>query len=107
MAGPLAGVRILDCTTVVLGPWAAQQLGDLGADVIKIEPPDGDVMRKSGPMKKPDMGHFYLALGRNKRSVALDLKSPAGVQAALRVLGVPHGDGMRPAVDCLAASLRE
>src|SRR5712692_10676080 len=74
MSGPLTGVRVVDCTTVVLGPWAAQQLGDLGAEVIKVEPPEGDTTRQLGPMKNSDMGAFYLAVNRNKRSIALDLK---------------------------------
>ena len=78
MPGPLHGIRVVDCTTVVLGPWAAQQLGDLGADVIKIEPPEGDTTRQLGPMKNPDMGAFYLAVNRNKRSIVLDLKQDAG-----------------------------
>jgi CoA-transferase family III len=65
----LTGVRVVDCTTVVLGPWAAQQLGDLGADVVKIEPPEGDTTRQLGPMRNPDMGAFYLAVNRNKRSI--------------------------------------
>ena len=59
---------------MVLGPWAAQQLGDLGADVVKIEPPEGDTTRQLGPMRNPDMGAFYLAVNRNKRSIVLDLK---------------------------------
>jgi crotonobetainyl-CoA:carnitine CoA-transferase CaiB-like acyl-CoA transferase len=78
MPGPLAGIRVVDCTTVVLGPWAAQQLGDLGADVVKIEPPEGDTTRQLGPMKNPGMGAFYLAVNRNKRSIVLDLKQEAG-----------------------------
>jgi crotonobetainyl-CoA:carnitine CoA-transferase CaiB-like acyl-CoA transferase len=82
MSGPLSGVRVVDCTTVVLGPWAAQQLGDLGADVIKVEPPEGDTTRQLGPMRNPDMGAFYLAVNRNKRSIVLDLKQ----EAARRVL---------------------
>ena len=60
MPGPLGGVRILDCTSVVLGPWAAQQLGDLGADVIKIEPREGDTTRLLGPRRHDGMAAFYL-----------------------------------------------
>ena len=86
MSGPLSGVRIVDCTTVVLGPWAAQQLGDMGAEVIKVEPPEGDTTRQLGPMKNPNMGAFYLACNRNKRSIVLDLKQPAARDALLRLV---------------------
>jgi len=85
VSGPLSGVRVVDCTTVVLGPWAAQQLGDLGADVIKVEPPEGDTTRQLGPMKNPGMGAFYLAVNRNKRSIVLDLKQPAARDVLLRL----------------------
>ena len=86
MPGPLAGIRVVDCTTVVLGPWAAQQLGDLGADVIKVEPPEGDTTRQLGPMKNPDMGAFYLAVNRNKRSIVLDLKQEAARGVLLKLV---------------------
>jgi crotonobetainyl-CoA:carnitine CoA-transferase CaiB-like acyl-CoA transferase len=81
----LTGVRVIDCTTVVLGPWAAQQLGDLGADVVKIEPPEGDTTRQLGPMRNPDMGAFYLAVNRNKRSIVLDLKQEPARRVLLRL----------------------
>ena len=85
MSGPLNGVRIIDCTTVVLGPFAAQQLGDMGAEVIKIEPPEGDTTRQLGPMRNPSMGAFYLAVNRNKRSIVLDLKQESARKVLLRL----------------------
>jgi crotonobetainyl-CoA:carnitine CoA-transferase CaiB-like acyl-CoA transferase len=87
MPGPLADLRLLDASTVLLGPWAAQMLGDLGADVVKVEPPEGDTTRKLGPARNPDMASFYLACNRNKRSIVLDLKQPAGRDALLRLAG--------------------
>ena len=68
MPGPLAGVRVLELATVVLGPWACQILGDLGADVVKVEPPTGDSNRNVGPRKSPDMGALFLNCNRNKRA---------------------------------------
>jgi crotonobetainyl-CoA:carnitine CoA-transferase CaiB-like acyl-CoA transferase len=82
---PLQGLRIIDLTSMVLGPYATQILADYGADVIKVEPPQGDLMRKSGATKNADMGALYLQLNRNKRSVVLDLKQPAARAALLRL----------------------
>lgn len=85
MSGPLAGVRILELTSVVLGPWACQILGDLGAEIVKVEPPGGDSNRQVGPARHPGMGALYLTCNRNKRSLVLDLKQDAGRRALLRL----------------------
>lgn len=83
--GPLAGIRVIDLTEFIFGPYATQMLGDLGADVIKVESPEGDRQRHGRFAKSQNMSAIFMALNRNKRSIALDLKSDDG-RAKLRAL---------------------
>jgi crotonobetainyl-CoA:carnitine CoA-transferase CaiB-like acyl-CoA transferase len=84
--GALDGLRVIDMAAVVMGPYAAQILGDLGADVVKVEPPRGDMTRHSHPQRHAGMGALALNVNRNKRSLALDLKSAEGHRAALELI---------------------
>ncbi len=85
MPGPFAGLKIVDLTTVFVGPYCTQLLADMGADVIKVEAPDGDLTRLTSPARNPGMTSSFLQLNRNKRSVVLDLKTKDGA-AAMRKL---------------------
>ncbi len=92
-AGPLAGLRVIDCSTVLAGPYCTMLLGDLGAEVIKVEPPEGDSTRGWGPPwvgPANDDGRrtaaYYLAVNRNKRGLRLDLKTPDGAAILRRLL---------------------
>ena len=85
MGGPLAGVRILDLTRVLAGPFATMLLADLGADVVKVERPgDGDETRHLSPLRHGE-SHYFMSVNRGKRSVALELKRPAGRDLALEL----------------------
>ena len=91
MPGPLHGVRIIDMTANVMGPLAAQILGDMGADIIKIEPPEGEPMRAVGAKGRDlTLGSQFLHINRNKRSLVLDLKTPAAMAVLHRLL--THAD---------------
>ena len=86
-AGALDGVRVVDMTSVGMGPWATQMLGDMGADVIKVEAPDGgDVFRHAHPQRHAGMSHAFLNLNRNKRSVVLDARREADHAALLALI---------------------
>jgi crotonobetainyl-CoA:carnitine CoA-transferase CaiB-like acyl-CoA transferase len=79
----LSGIRVLDLTSLLMGPFATQLLGEMGADVIKVEAPEGDIVRQIGPQRSKGMGALFLNTNRNKRSIALNLKSEPGKKAFL------------------------
>ena len=87
MAGALSGIRIVDLTNVILGPYGTMLLADQGAEVIKVEAPEGDAVRHIGkPAHTPGMGPCYLYVNRNKRSLCLDLKNPRAKAALLELV---------------------
>lgn len=86
LRGPLAGLRVIDLSINVLGPVCTQILGDMGADVIKVEEPKGDYTRQVGPRVSADMGVLFLGMNRNKRSIVLNLKEPREFEALTRLI---------------------
>ena len=95
--GPLAGIRVLDLTSVVLGPLATQILGDWGAEVLKVESPAGDLMRANGVSLHSGMSSIFLALNRNKRSLCVDLSTAEGAGVLARLV---------PSVDVFVHNMR-
>ncbi len=96
-AGPLAGIRVLDLTTVQMGPWCTRIVADLGADVMKVEAPEGDSSRYTGVPRHRGMSGSFQHNARGKRSIVLDLKQPEAQQAVLRLV---------PNVDAFASNIR-
>jgi crotonobetainyl-CoA:carnitine CoA-transferase CaiB-like acyl-CoA transferase len=82
---PLEGLRVLDLTTVIMGPFTTQVLGDFGADIIKVEEPNGDMTRDIGPSRSDKMSSMFLGVNRNKRSIVLNLKKAFCKKSAMEV----------------------
>lgn len=98
--GPLHGYRILDFTTFLSGPFATQILADLGAEVVKIETPDGDMTRNMPPYMVGEDSAYFLSANRGKKSLAVDMKSPAGRDLVLELIGKSDAvvENFRPGV---------
>lgn len=86
MERPLDGIRVVDLTNMLMAPYTTQIIGDLGADVVKVEPPEGDPIRKIGPARSQGMGPIFLNTNRSKRSLVLDLKTEDGHAAVMELI---------------------
>src|SRR5215204_5460820 len=86
MGGPLSGVRVLDFSSVITGPFCTMMMADLGADVIKIEAPSGDILRHLSMTFKAGFGSWFVNFNRNKRSIVLDLKQPTAHETILAMV---------------------
>ena len=83
--GTLAGIKIIDCTRVLGGPYCTQMLGDHGAEIIRVEPPQGDEVRDWGPPFHEDDASYFIGVNRNKKSIGLDLTTAAGKKVLLKL----------------------
>src|SRR4029453_18188265 len=90
MSKPLAGIRVIELANFIAGPLAGTLLADMGADVIKVEPPNGDMSRATPPIRNGESVSF-VALNRNKRSLVLDLKRPEAIGILLKLANVSAG----------------
>ncbi len=86
LARPLDGIKIIDFSNMLMAPYATQILGDMGADVIKVEAPGGDPVRLVGPARNQGMGAIFLNCNRSKRSIVLDVKHPDGLKAVMDLI---------------------
>ena len=90
MPGPLEGIRVVDLTRILAGPYCTMILSDLGADVVKVEQPGGDQARRNGPFFAGRDGRerstYFTSVNRGKRSIVIDLKNPDGKEAFLRLV---------------------
>ncbi|MCI5039008.1 MAG: CoA transferase, partial [Donghicola eburneus] len=86
MSGALEGIKVVDLSRVLGGPYCTQMLADHGAEVIKVEPPQGDETRGWGPPFKDELSAYFSGANRNKRSIAIDLRQPEGRNLVLRLL---------------------
>ena len=100
--GSLASLKVIDASRVLGGPYAGQILADHGADVIKVEPPQGDETRGWGPPFLDDTASYFLGLNRNKRGMALDMSQPAGLELLLRLPATKYSNNYKT----LQAALR-
>jgi crotonobetainyl-CoA:carnitine CoA-transferase CaiB-like acyl-CoA transferase len=86
MSGPLSDIRVIDLTSVVFGPLTTQILGDMGADIVKVEGPEGDTTRYTGPARSSDMAALFMGINRSKRSLVLDIKQQRAKEALWRLI---------------------